>query len=259
MPPRPRPWYAAAAHRRERRRDRRRRLHHHRASATDRASENGSTGQAHLVPLDGDRSRPTPPSPRPTAPPGAPTGRHVSVYYLGSAARGATCSTAETVQAGDEAMPHRGPCRALTGARDPDYRTAWGPAETILERLAEARRRRGSSCGAMRARRPKTHVAPGRGRGGAAGDLTLPARPGRRDTKVQFLRNGQPARRRSTASPLTIRWAGTRARRALADEHRLAHGGPSSPSGRSIVTGTNNGVEGDRGHARATRPITTSC
>jgi hypothetical protein len=162
------------------------------------------------------------------------------VYYLGAGPRGDVLFP-ETVPAGGDR--YRAAVTALmTGPRDPDYRTEWGPGSIISAGLKHGVVE--VELGAMRARRPHAMSARTADEIVQQAIWTFRAASGRHDTTVQFLRHGKPA-----GSVLGV-----------AADHPLEPGRPlevlsmmsiSSPAqgqevtrGRFVVTGTNNGPEG---------------
>jgi Immunoglobulin-like domain of bacterial spore germination len=161
------------------------------------------------------------------------------VYYLGTGPRGDTLFP-ELVPAGGDPL-HTAVTALMTGPRDPDYRTEWGPGSIIKAQL-----RHGVvqvELGAMRGRRPHTMSARTADEIVQQAIWTFRSASGRHDATVQFLRHGQPA-----ASVLGV-----------AADHPLEPGrvrdvlsqmSISSPGqgevvdrGRLVVTGTNNGPE----------------
>jgi hypothetical protein len=206
------------------------------AVATHRGPEHGFTGQptsSTSTIIATDTSEPSP-----TAKPGTPVD-DMLVYYLGSGPRGDVLYP-ETVPAGDEPI-HTAVSALMTGARDPDYRTAWGPGSILNASLKHGVVE--VELGAMRARRPKSMSPRDADEVVQQAIWTFRAASGRRDAKVQFLRNGQPAE----------------SVYGVAADHPLEPGrvldvlslmsisspteGQELPLGRWIVTGTNNGNE----------------
>lgn len=210
------------------------------ASVTAIASNNsadpgfaGQPGSSRPTVIATDTSEPSP-----TAPTGTPSGDLV-VYYLGSSPRGDVLYP-EAVPAGDDPL-HAAFTALMTGPRDPDYRTAWGPGSIV-----SVKRSHGVvevELGAMRAHRPKAMSARTADEIVQQAIWTFRSAVGSRGTKVQFLRNGKPA-----ASVLGV-----------AADHPLEPGrvlnvlslmsitspaeGQEIVRGRFVVTGTNNGPE----------------
>jgi Immunoglobulin-like domain of bacterial spore germination/Sporulation and spore germination len=205
------------------------------AVASNRASENGFSGQPTSSPtvIATDTSEPSP-----TTPPGTPAD-DLLVYYLGPGPQGAVLYP-ETVPSGDDPI-HTASLALMTGPRDPDYRTKWGPGSILSASLKHGVVE--VELGAMRAQRPQTMSSRTANEIVQQAIWTFRAASGRHDAKVQFLRNERPA-----VSVLGV-----------AADHPLEPGrvtqvlslmsinspaeGQELPLGRFDVTGTNNGNE----------------
>ena len=177
----------------------------------------------------------------PSASSSGTTSDRFAVYYLGDGPNGPVLYQ-ETVPAGDDPM-HAAISALNGGARDPDYRTGWGPGTIVSAYLA------GDTVtvelGAMRADRPRGMSVRKAEEIVQQAVYTFRAASGRPGTVVQFLRHGKPA-----PSVLGVPTARPVAPGRVLDvlslmSIRSPEEGESLTRGTLEVTGSNNGPEGN--------------